>query len=1018
MKKHRNITGRIVNSLRIVCIWTIVMSSFSAEIARGDDVGATWDKQYRELQSDISAVKSKQRGVSPFLLDRESAVYPEDRSPTGIVLRRTTALLKHMRNLRGANGLEEVESKLGDLKKQYAASETESKDLYMEACRLRRELSLSNPLLDFDEMIFLTKSGNREGVLQCWNYGYHVRPGGGLFRVSGIKDGKPAIKNILENSEVESGRLKGRKLTAPGAFNIPALDYDGKTIVFSYVERTGIRPPWPRDVFEAFTEETCFHLFKVNADGSDLVQVTDGKRNDYDPCFLPNGRVVFVSDRRNIMDRCQGGAPFREFSQPCGTMHSMKRDGSDMIPISYHETTELQPSVDNDGMLVYTRWDYVDRDFSAAHNMWICYPDGRDARAPHGNFAYPHHTFDGKSWKDGRADRPWAEYCIKGIPGSRRHIAVAGKHHISGPWGTLVLIDTNIEDDNKMSQVTLFHNYEMMQESRGYAGDHDKGLPRSPEFTDPWPLSEAFIIAARKNQVYLLDKFGNAELLFAASSSSCGGIDQVRRPIPLRAEKRPPALPTMTNQGERYKTAGHKRATISIMNVYESDFEWPPNTKISAIRVMQVFPYPWHSPFENQPRMGPGNGVSARAVLGVVPVEEDGSAYFEAPVEKAIYFQALDENGMAVQSMRTDTYVHPGEQMTCLGCHEKKGKAPAQNKKPMAMKRAPSKLVPNLEDGSCPMTYARLVEPLLKNKCNPCHVKNKKPVPDLKKYQFFYHGTGGHSGVQPIHGGYRTIAGRFGAIQTGLAKKMLMKHHRKALTMAEINRITLWADSNSNELGAYYDEAGQRAGKVVWPVIDMDPLNPAGIDLMPGRPAPPAPTASTPLMKQSEGIIKKYWPAPKKTTRRERGNSKPVSMGEAIKKFAPGWSVRSCGKEEHPGLRAEWAGRKSVLVTHPLDRQTGCVLSREISVSAGKKTSLLVDVAHDPKGDWTLVARVDSKQIISRTIGGRTAVDRWTTVELDLSPYAGKKVKVELVNQPSGWNWETGYWGSIKLAEK
>jgi len=848
------------NRLHIRSILTTVLFCFVAGAkAQSGQVLETWERQYQALKQDIEACQKRQRGSSPHILDRQSLVFPEDLLPAGIVLRRTTALLRHINGLPGAPDLKDIARRLNQLKQRYATSRAESKSLYLEACELRRDLCLSNPLLDFEEMIFVTKRGNIEGVLQCWNYGYGVERGGGLFRVSGFKQARPRIENILENSVVKNGRLQGTKLSAQGAFNIPALDYDGKTIVFSYVERTDFRLPWPRDVFDAFTEQTCFHLFKVNAHGSGLVQLTDGRRNDYHPCFLPNGRIVFVSDRRNIMDRCQGGQAFRSFSQPCGTMHSMKRGGSDLICISYHETTELQPSVDNNGMLVYTRWDYVDRDFCAAHNFWTCYADGRNPRAPHGNYPLPHHTFDGQ-WKDGRADRPWAEYCIKAIPGSRRYVAVAGKHHISGPWGTLVLIDTGIEDDNKMSQVTLFHNYELMDEAEDYHGAMDEGLPESPLYTDPWPLSEAYVIAAQGNEVHLLDKFGNQEWLFSASRAACAGIDSIRSPIPLKARPRPAALPTMTNQGERYGTADHERATIAIMNVYASDFEWPPDTKISAIRVMQLFPYPWHSPWQDQPQVGPGDGVSTRAVLGVVPVEADGSAFFEAPVEKAIYFQALDENGMAVQSMRSATYVHPGEQLTCLGCHERSGQAPAHDTVPLALQRPPSRLVPNLEDGSCPLTYARLVEPLLENKCNQCHEKNKQPEPELEKFQFFFHGSGGHEGVRPVHGGYRSIAGRFGALGSGLADIMLLKHHREALTMAEINRITLWADANANELGAYRDEDGQRAGEIVWPLIDMDPENPAGLDLVAGRPAPPTPSASTPLMQQSEEFIRARWP--------------------------------------------------------------------------------------------------------------------------------------------------------------
>ncbi len=671
-------------------------------------------------------------------------------------------------------------------------------------------------------------------------------------------------------------------------------------------------------------------------------------------------------------------------------------------------------------MLLYTRWDYVDRDFSAAHNFWICYPDGRDPRAPHGNYPLPHHTFDGK-WRDGRADRPWAEYSIKGIPGSHRYMLVAGKHHISGPWGTLVLLDTNVKDDNMMSQVTLFHNYELMDEAKSYHGDMDKGLPRSPLFTDPWPLSEEYVIAAQASRVFLLDKFGNKELLFSASRGECAGIDKIRCPIPLKARKKPVVTPTMTHQGERYGKPGHKRATIAVMNVYESDFEWPKRIKVKSLRVLQLFPYPWHSPWQDQPRLGPGSGVSARAVLGVVPVEADGSAYFEAPVEKAIYFQALDENGMAVQSMRSATYVHPGEKLVCRGCHEGNQKAPSQTRVPLALRRAPSKLVPNLEDGSCPLTFARLVEPLLKSKCNPCHEKKKEPRPDLKKYQFFFHGTGGHFGLFKIHGGYRTVVNRFGAMQSGLAKVMLKKHHREALTMAEINRVTLWADANSNDLGAYYDEKRQRAGEVVWPVIDMDPENPAGIDLVEGRPGPASPSAAMPLMKQSEALIKSWFPDMKPaqaTGRKPARGASGMNIAEAVAKFAPGWKVAGCGRDCSPGLRASWGGRRNVLVTHPLDRDTGCVLSRTVTVPAGKGAALRLNVVHDPRGDWVLIVRADGKELLKRTINRAGSRDGWTTVDVDPSSFAGKKVAVELVNQSNGWNWETGYWSAIELAEK
>ncbi len=837
-----------------LCALFLVMFVFVVEANAEDkrvpypaEVSEAWEKQYRELEREIKERRGKARASTCKVLDRHALILPSDDSPTEVVIRRTAALLEHMRTLPGAPGLKEFQRRLSTIRKQYSSGSHAKnntpprKALYLEACKLRRELAFSNPLLDFDEVVFVAKSGSREAAVMNMDYGYRADPGGGLYKVSGLKSGQPRIHDILEKSAVESGRLKGDKLSGRGAFNVPALDYDGRSIVFSFVEKiTGIIEPWPRDIELGFTEEVCFHLFKVNTDGSGLIQLTDGKRNDYHPCFLPNGRIVFVSDRRNVMARCQGGLPYKEESLPCGTMYSINAEGGDLICISYHETTELNPSVDNNGMIVYTRWDYVDRDFNAAHHLWRCYPDGRDPRAPHGNYPYPHHTFEG-TWKDGKSDRPWVEYCIRAIPGSRKYIAVAGKHHIRVPQGPLVLIDTSIEDDNKMSQVIRFSNCALPDEGHGYGGDMDKGLPQCAGYMDPWPLSEDYVIAVQGSGVYLLDKFGNKEILFSVSRSDCNGIGSIRCPIPLKARKMPPVLPALTYQGQRHNHPDHKRATISIMNVYEADFDWPPKAKIKAIRVLQLFPYPWHSPFKDQPRIGPGAGVSARAVLGTVPVEADGSAYFEAPVEKAIYFQALDENGMAVQSMRSCTYVHPGEHLTCVGCHENKWKAPPRASSPMALQRPPSKLIPNLEDGSCPLTYARLVEPVLKSKCIPCHQKNKKPKPDLMKYRFYFHGRGAHMGLDAIHGGYRTTAGKFGARYTGIADILLKKHHRDALSMKEINRITLWIDANSNELGAYRDEDRQRAGEVVWPLIDMDPANPAGLDLTADKPPPTTP---------------------------------------------------------------------------------------------------------------------------------------------------------------------------------
>ncbi len=137
-----------------------------------------------------------------------------------------------------------------------------------------------------------------------------------------------------------------------------------------------------------------------------------------------------------------------------------------------------------------------------------------------------------------------------------------------------------------------------------------------------------------------------------------------------------------------------------------------------------------------------------------------------------------------------------------------------------------------------------------------------------------------------------------------------------------------------------------------------------------------------------------------------------------LEKFAPGWKVKDCGTDMDPGLRGEFGGKKNVLLTHPLDKNTGCTLYREVDVPAGKKTTLRLVVGHDPKGDWTLVVKADGKELVRKPISKETCTAGWTTVEVDLSPYAGKKVKLELVNQADGWSYEAGYWAEIKVESR
>jgi hypothetical protein len=742
-------------------------------------------------------------------------------APGGFSLRHTRAvvgrgqILSDRLRAAGATGLDGLATELRELDVRLTKLEASAdvpgparREIYMQARDIVRRIAFRNPLLNIGKLLFI-KRHDSVGVYHMCDqyYGCNAKPGGGLFVLQDPFSEHPKLLNLLENSKVEHVRLAGQKLEG-GAFLSPELSFDGKTILFAYSQAKAYETSKGKEIY-LWGPEYSQHIFKVNADGSDLRQLTDGDADDFDPCFLPNGRVAFVSLRRGGYLRCGRNCPVY-------AMHSMRADGGDIIRLSYHETHEWQPSVSNDGMLVYTRWDYVDRDTNIAHHIWTSFPDGRDPRTFHGNYPAK------------REGRPWMEMNIRAIPNSPKFVASTGAHH-GHEFGSLVIIDPRVEDDNGMGQLTRLTPDVPFPEAEG------KPIPKYSCYGTPWPLSEDDFLCvydsqAKNRGMYWIDRFGNKELIYRDPQISCVA------PIPLRSRPTPPVIPDQTVQtADALAKAGGvvPPATIALMNVYDSDFQWPAGSKVMALRVIQVLPKTTAPP--NVPRIGVADQTNARAVLGTVPVETDGSAYFVAPPAKELYFQALDERGMAIQSMRSGTYVHPGEQLTCQGCHERKHESPGRSAGvPLALRRPASQIQADV-DGSNPFNYVRLVQGVLERNCVSCH-QQKKAI-DLSgkvqgkqgwtrsytslaaKYGFYFDVSNG-SINRGAHGGSRTTPGQFGARASKLMDYLAPEHYGVKLSAEDFHRMTLWLDCNSEFYGSYENIEAQARGKVVRPTMD------------------------------------------------------------------------------------------------------------------------------------------------------------------------------------------------------
>ena len=816
---------------------------------RGLD-GSPWDEldiQFAVLKHDLRNAAHFQR-VAPETFRPEALILPSDRDPVDVVLRRTAALLGDLKRKVAGAELNALEAELGRLRAEGertdVADASARKALFKKICAVRRQIAFKNPLLDFDQILFIKRHRSIFNHMCDQYYGITARPGGGLYVLADPFGPNPQVCDVLADAVVERGRLKGQKLTGGsptppalsydgegnlsgpdhdgGSFLSPDLSYDARQIVFAFVECKGDKHHRHHtDPSQGHWHEgRCYHIFKVNVDGTGLEQLTDGTWNDFDPCWLPNGRIAFITERRGGYLRCGRVCPTY-------TLYDMAADGTDMTALSVHETNEWHPSVTHDGRIIYTRWDYVDRFGCTAHQPWITSLDGRDSRAVHGNFAP-------------RNSRPDMELDCRAIPGSRRFVATAAPHH-GQAFGSLVLVDPQVPDDDAMGPIKRITPDVGFPESQGGA----------QVYGTPWPLSEDYYLAVydatmtpgagfqggqqvpRGNYgIYLVDSWGNKELIYRDPQIAC------QSPIPLAPRPKPPAPPMLVEPfrdapgtGVAAKAPGE--GTVTVINTYDAILPWPPDTKIKALRVLQVLPMTVPSgglrPHETGGRIALAGDsvVPVRYVLGTVPIEADGSAHFTVPANRELFFQALDERGMAIQSMRSATYLQKGEHLVCQGCHEPKHRVPlAPQRNVLALQRPPSAIQPDV-DGSAPFSYPRLVQPVLDRHCVKCHAEHPDKPISLAREPIKNKWYASYNNLLPFAftdygNNLRTYPGRFGARAAKLTQILQQGHYDVKLSDEEFHRITLWLDCCSMFYGVYEKEGGeaQLQGQVVRPTLE------------------------------------------------------------------------------------------------------------------------------------------------------------------------------------------------------
>ncbi|MBI5819701.1 MAG: PD40 domain-containing protein [Verrucomicrobia bacterium] len=760
----------------------------------------------------------KQDGIGT---QRNPAKYEEAISR---LFERGDALLRDLQSAKAALG--DLPQRWEELRKEWqamvAAKEegTRGEQLWRRVHELRRQIVFRNPLAKTGPLLFVKQVPSMFSHQLTQYYGSCARPGGGMF--------------VLD----EPGRtMRCRQLAKDslqvGSFQHADVSYDGKRVMFAYCQV---------DKASTNREEHAnyhYHLYEMASDGSRLRQLTDGPFDDFAPRYLPDGRIIFISSRRGGFHRCGRG--------PCPTytLALANGDGSDPHPISFHETHEWDPAVLNDGRVIYTRWDYVDRNAVHYQQLWSVRPDGTDVRAFYGNYTL----------------NPVGVWEAQAVPGSSRVMATAAAHHAMTA-GSIILLDVKrgvdgLDSITRLTPDALFPESEEPV-SHGTAkpafwrapGGGARPSPVPPEavrwpghcYRSPWPLSEKYFLAAYSYDpligepsanpanmfgLYFVDAFGNKELLYR-DPDICS-----LWPVPLRARPKPPALPLLAEAAKKKESGSSRSPHASsdgiffLENVYNA---WPRLTdvRITRLRVVQVLPKT--TPHINTPSVGVANASPGKQVLGTVPVEADGSAYFRAPAKIALAFQALDEHGQSVQTMRSITYLQPGESVSCVGCHEQRSSTPSSHRTAIARTRPPSTIMPG-PDGSKPLSYPLLVQPVLDKHCVSCH-GGAKPAGKVAltgeaqgHYSVSYNALikrvsfsswGGKPGdFRVVNSEPLSQPGFFGARGSPLMKMLQQGHHSVALSRDDADRLATWMDANALFYGTFdvADQARQQRGE-------------------------------------------------------------------------------------------------------------------------------------------------------------------------------------------------------------
>ncbi len=528
--------------------------------------------------------------------------------------------------------------------------------------KLMAEALLANPLLDFDRLIMIRRRADRLGLPSNFNSNPDLVPTGydnTLVALSPVRPDGDLVTLFRPENDLFIGDID--------------LHYDADRLLLS---KPDVHGRWG-----------VAELQLDNGRLTALPLIDEPDVHNYDACYLPDGRIVFTSTAPFIGVPCVGG------NSKVANLYLRECDGS-IRRLTNDQDHNWCPTMLNNGRILYQRWEYADIAHAFMRLLFHANPDGSHQMEYYGSNSF---------W-------PTAMFYARPVPNHPSKLAaIVGGHHDLPRQGQLVILDPakgRHEADGVVQRIPGFGKKVEPVILDGLVGGS------WPLFLHPYPLSEKYFLVSCKPTkislwgIYLVDVFDNFLLLYEEPGRA------MLEPIPLRKTPRPPVLPDIIQRNQ-------KEATVLLMDVYEGPgLRGVPRGTVKSLRLTS-YEYTFHG-FGGEPdRVGFDGPWDVRRILGTVPVETDGSAYFRVPANTPIAIHPLDADGKAVALMRSWFTAMPGEVLSCVGCHEPQNSAPPV-RRPIALLHEPSK-IKSWYGPPRGFSFVREVQPVLDAYCIRCH---------------------------------------------------------------------------------------------------------------------------------------------------------------------------------------------------------------------------------------------------------------------------------------------------------